>query len=377
MKNLNKINKKIFIIATEQSGDNIGVNIILELLKNNQNLIFDGVGGTKMNKYLNKQYFSLSDFKSIGIIEILFSLNKYIKMIKFLSKIIFVNKYDLIISIDSPDFNYPLMKKVRKFNNNINILHIVAPTVWAWRKKRAKKFAKIFNELLVLFDFESKYFVKYNLKTTFIGHPIFYIKNIDSKTNFKKNYIAFLPGSRLNELKKLLPYFQIAHDYILENNINYKIFIPTLPHLKEKLLHFTQNWKIKTIVTTNVFEIENFYLETSKAIVCSGTASLEIAKRNIPQFVIYKLNFITELIIKSFIQVNYANIINIMENKMIIPEITNSKLNKKSFLINLNNLIHLDKENKIQINSINNTLARLETQTQPYIFAAERINSYL
>ena len=118
-------------------------------------------------------------------------------------------------------------------------------------------------------------------------------------------------------------------------------------------------------------------METSKAIVCSGTASLEIAKRNIPQFVIYKLNFITELIIQSCIQVNYANIINIMENKMIIPEIINSKLNKKSFLINLNKLIHLDKENKIQINSINNTLARLETQTQPYIFAAERINSYL
>ena len=376
LKKLPNIVKKIFICATEQSGDNIGANVIFELLKNNPDIIFEGVGGTKMKKYLSKHYFSLVDFKTIGIIEILFSINKYIKMIKFLSKIIFTNKYDLVISIDSPDFNYPLMKKVRKIDKNIKIIHVVAPSVWAWRQKRAKKFAKIFNELLVLFDFESDYFIKYNLKTTFIGHPVFFIKNTNIKTNISKKFIAFLPGSRLNELNKLLPFFQIAHDYILENNIDYKIFIPTLPHLKDKIFHITKNWKIKTFVTTDIIEIENYYSLTAKAIVCSGTASLEIAKRNIPQFVIYKLNFITELIAKNFIRIKYVNIINIMENKMIIPEVLNSKLNNKSFLINLKQLIYSDLENIKQIDSINKTLVRFETNTNPYALAAERISFY-
>ena len=377
MKNLHNIVNKIFICATEQSGDNIGANIISELLKKNNNLIFEGVGGTKMNKYLNNQYFSLSDFKTIGIIEILFSIRKYIKMIKFLAKTIFLNDYDLVISIDSPDFNYPLMKRVRKINKKIKIIHVVAPSVWAWREKRAEKFSKIFNELLVLFDFESKYFIKYNLKTTFIGHPIFFIKNIYKEDHVEKNFIAFLPGSRFNELKKLLPYFQLAHDYINDNNVNFKIFIPTLPHLKNKILQTTQNWKIKTIVTTDTIEIENYYLQTSKAIVCSGTASLEVAKRNIPQFVIYKVNFVTELILKKFVSVNYVNIINIMENKMIIPEIINSKLNNKSFLSNVKKLIYSDLENKNQINSINKTLVRLEMNTNPFTLAAERIILYL
>ena len=377
MKNLHNIVNKIFICATEQSGDNIGANIISELLKKNNNLIFEGVGGTKMNKYLNNQYFSLSDFKTIGIIEILFSIRKYIKMIKFLAKTIFLNDYDLVISIDSPDFNYPLMKRVRKINKKIKIIHVVAPSVWAWREKRAEKFSKIFNELLVLFDFESKYFIKYNLKTTFIGHPIFFIKNIYKEDHVEKNFIAFLPGSRFNELKKLLPYFQLAHDYINDNNVNFKIFIPTLPHLKNKILQTTQNWKIKTIVTTDTIEIENDYLQTSKAIVCSGTASLEVAKRNIPQFVIYKVNFVTELILKKFVSVNYVNIINIMENKMIIPEIINSKLNNKSFLSNVKKLIYSDLENKNQINSINKTLVRLEMNTNPFTLAAERIILYL
>ena len=193
--------KNVFICATEQSGDNIGSCIINELLIKNKNIKFDGVGGSKISPFLNNQYFSLNDFKSIGIFEILPSLIKYIKMIIFLSKKIISNNYDLVITIDSPDFNYPLVKRIRKKKYNKKVIQIVAPTVWAWREYRAKKFAKLFDEIFILFNFENSYFSKFKLKTTFIGHPIFYIEN---RNKIKKdNYIAFLPGSRLSEVKKL------------------------------------------------------------------------------------------------------------------------------------------------------------------------------
>ena len=109
------INKKfkVFICATEQSGDNIGYNIIFELLKINKQITFNGVGGNKMAPFLDNHFFSLNDFNSMGIIEIIFSLKKYISMISFLVKNIINNEYDLIITIDSPDFNYPLVKKLR------------------------------------------------------------------------------------------------------------------------------------------------------------------------------------------------------------------------------------------------------------------------
>ena len=106
--------KNVFICATEQSGDNIGSSIINELLTKNQNIKFDGVGGSKISPFLNNQYFSLHDFKSIGIFEIILSLKKYIKMIIFLSKKIISNNYDLVITIDSPDFHYPLINRIRK-----------------------------------------------------------------------------------------------------------------------------------------------------------------------------------------------------------------------------------------------------------------------
>ena len=367
--------KNVFICATEQSGDNIGSCIINELLIKNKNIKFDGVGGSKISPFLNNQYFSLNDFKSIGIFEILPSLIKYIKMIIFLSKKIISNNYDLVITIDSPDFNYPLIKRIRKKKYNKKVIQIVAPTVWAWREYRAKKFAKLFDEIFILFNFENSYFSKFKLKTTFIGHPIFYIEN---RNKIKKdNYIAFLPGSRLNEVKKLFSFFQIAYEQLLIINPDITIFIPTLPHLEKIISVYVDRWKIKTIITTDKILIEKYYLISKFALVCSGTASLEIAKRKIPQLIIYKLNFLTEIILKKFVKVRYANIINIVANKMIVPELTNSSLTKKKFIKYFVNLITDFDSNEKQIIAINSYLKQIETKQPPFTIAAKKIDEYL
>ena len=367
--------KNVFICATEQSGDNIGSCIINELLIKNKNIKFDGVGGSKISPFLNNQYFSLNDFKSIGIFEILLSLIKYIKMIIFLSKKIISNNYDLVITIDSPDFNYPLIKRIRKKKYNKKVIQIVAPTVWAWREYRAKKFAKLFDEIFILFDFENSYFSKFGLKTTFIGHPIFYIEN---RNKIKKdNYIAFLPGSRLNEVKKLFSFFQIAYEQLLIINPDITIFIPTLPHLEKIISVYVDRWKIKTIIATDKILIEKYYLVSKFALVCSGTASLEIAKRKIPQLVIYKLNFLTEIILKIFVKVRYANIINIIANKMIIPELTNSKLTKKKFIKYFVKLVTDFDSNEKQIIEIKSFLNQIHTKQPPFTIAAKKIDEYL
>ena len=205
MKNISK--NSFFVCATEQSGDNIGEKIINQLMLKKNNYIFEGVGGDKMRPLLSKQYYSLKDFKSIGIIEIIGSIKKYLFIIERLSEIIIRNKYKVVITIDSPDFNFRLAKKIKKKGFKGKIVQIVAPTVWAWRKSRAKDFAEIFDKLLVIFPFEKKYFDKYNLSTTYIGHPIYYINNF--KKNIHNKYIAFLPGSREGEVLPLIKYFKV------------------------------------------------------------------------------------------------------------------------------------------------------------------------
>ncbi len=369
---INKKKIKVFICATEQSGDNIGHNIILHITDKFKNIEFDGVGGKKMSKLLNKQFFSIKDFNKMGIIEILFSIKKYIQMINFLSFKIIKNNYDLIITIDSPDFNYPLVNKISKQKITSKKIQIVAPTVWAWRKNRALQFSKIFDEILILFDFEKKYFKYLDVKTTHIGHPIYYLK----KSLKKNNYIAFLFGSRISEIKKLLPYFEIAYSYLNKYYPHIKIFIPTLPHLKDHIVKNIKNWKNEVFISCDDNEIEDKYNQCDKALVCSGTASLEIAKRNIPQLVIYKLNIFTEILAKNFINVKFANLINIVANQMIIPELTNSNLQKDVFISEFKKLIEDDSRNLIQINKVNEILKKFNVNEPPYDLAAKRIISY-
>ena len=187
------------------------------------------------------------------------------------------------------------------------------------------------------------------------------------------NYIAFLPGSRLGEVKKLFTFFQIAYEQLLIINPNITIFIPTLPHLKNIVSSYVDKWKIKTIISTDRILIEKYYLNTKFALVCSGTASLEIAKREIPQLVIYKINFFTEIILKMFVRIRYANIINIIANKMVIPELINSNLTDKQFIKYFVKLITDFESNEKQIIAIKSFLHQIETKQPPFTIAAQKM----
>ncbi len=364
---------KIFVCCTEQSGENICANILSRM--NNDKFQFDGVCGKQSEKYISNKIYDLSEFKSIGLFEILLSITKYLKMIKRLKNYIIKNDYDLVLTIDSPDFNFNLVNQLRKSNYKNKIIHVVAPTVWAWRSYRARKFANIFDEIFLLFNFEKKYFNFDNLNKTFIGHPIFHIKKRENKSKYK--YLSFLPGSRQNEVLKLLKYFSYIEKYISNNNLNYKIFIPTLPHLASLIKENTKQWKTKTIISTDMSKFDKYFEDVYISITCSGTASLEIAKRNIPQIVIYKLNYFTEILIKPFVRIKYANLINIISNQMIIPEVINSNLNEKKLLNIFLNLFNDRKKQETQIHSINMYLKEIVNDFSPYDVSVHRINKLI
>jgi len=373
---LNK-NKKIFICCTEQSGENIVFNICQKLKKYNYQI--DGVCGKSSEVYFTNKFYDISLFKSLGLIEILFSIPKFIKIINRLSNKILINNYDLVICVDSPDFNYQLAKKIKNNKYQQKIIQIVAPTVWAWRRGRAKKFSKVFNEIFTLFNFERKFFEKEGLKSTFIGHPISIINDSDyNNNNEKKNLIAFLPGSRDNEINKLFPYLEYIHDYLLTNNItDYKIFIPTLPHLVDKLNHLTKDWKLETVISINNEKNEKLYNDVFISVTCSGTASLEISKRLIPQIVFYKLNFLTYFIFSFLVCIRFANILNILSNKMIIKEVVNRNLNKKNLLESFDILLNDQSFRDKQILEIRKYLPEIQSKSNPYDVCEKRINEII
>ena len=367
--------KKIFICCTEQSGENIAFNISKKLIKLNYQL--DGVCGKKSEKFFTNKYYDISIFKSLGLFEILFSIPNFLRIINILKNNIFKQNYDLIICIDSPDFNYQLAKKLHKFHFTNPVIQIVAPTVWAWREGRAKKFSKVYDEIFTLFDFERKFFEKEGLRTTFIGHPISAISQSDEYNN-SKNIISILPGSRENEVTKLYPYLKYIHDFILLNNKDkYKIFIPTLPHLKKKITKLTKNWEVETIISDNSKINEDLYKKVFISVTCSGTASLEIAKRLIPQIILYKLNFFTFFIFSFLIKIRYANIINILNNKMIIKEVINQDLSKDNLLSAFNTLLNDKKFRDDQIINVKKNLSEFDTSLNPYDVSVKRIKEII
>jgi lipid-A-disaccharide synthase len=163
--------KKIFIIAGEMSGDLLGYNVMNSINKC-QKIDFVGIGGEKMESFGLKSLFPMNELSVMGVFEVLpkiFTLNKRIK-----DTIIEIKKQqpDMILTIDSPGFCFRVIKAFKN-DKKIKKVHLVAPSVWAWKSGRAKKIAELYDLLLCLLPFEPPYFEKYGLTTKFVGHPIF------------------------------------------------------------------------------------------------------------------------------------------------------------------------------------------------------------
>ncbi len=308
---------KIVIIATEPSGDYLGFHLIQSLKKFNPSIKVSGVGGELMESLEFKSWVKLKNFDAIGIFEVLIRLFKFLRLFTFIKKKIIDSKPDILITIDSPSFNYRLTKSLKylKKSSNIQFIHYVAPTVWAWKSHRAKIFASLYDKMFTLFDFEPRYFNKFGLKTKFIGHQTFF--NIKKKYK-KRKIICFLPGSRTAEIKNNI---KILNKIMIDTSKKYKnfeFFLLTFDNQKKIISKSIDNSSIK--ILTKFEDKQKIMSESFLAIAASGSVTLELTKYKTPLIVIYKTHFITKFILKLFVKVKFATILNIHYGKEIIPE---------------------------------------------------------
>ncbi|MCQ2575080.1 MAG: lipid-A-disaccharide synthase, partial [Alphaproteobacteria bacterium] len=238
---------KIFIIAGEVSGDILGAKIMKEL----PNVEFVGVGGENMIKQGLKSIFPISDIAVMGIVEVLSHVKTLQNRINQTIQSILLEKPDIVLTIDSPGFARPVIKAIKKQHllPLPKFYHVVAPQVWAWGAKRAKKFANTFDKLYCFFDFEVPFFTKYGLKTIAVGHPIAEGLN-KYKTNTKQtNVITLIPGSRLSEVKKTLPILRkVVREISAENPTKYHYVIPTVETTDSYIKQATYNWVIQPTI---------------------------------------------------------------------------------------------------------------------------------
>ena len=375
--------KKIFIVTGETSGDKLASTVISKLKKNNPNIEFLCVGGMHLRSLGVKSIFDLKEITYLGFTSVLFNFLKIRNRInKTVDEVIKFNP-DILFTVDSPDFTLRVAERVKKVNNTIKTVHYVAPQVWIWREDRVKKVKKFIDHILLLFNFEKKYFDKENIPNTFVGHPLLE-KNKKSKIDLSslvsndKKIISIYPGSRTSEIIILLP---ILCDFInlMNNKFNdYNFVFHATYENKNFIVNYLKKISLKN---TQVISDENIKFQVlSKSIFAvskSGTVSLEICNLEIPSIIIYKINMINFLIMKSLVKVKFANIINIINGKEIIPELLQGECNVNKIYSSVVYLLKNPDVMRRQIEACKKTIEQIRSKTSSSNEASLILAKYL
>ena len=343
---------KYYIIAGEASGDLHASNLMNELKKQDASAEFRCWGGDLMKKQGAELVKHYRDLAFMGFLEVAVNIRTILNNIKFCKKDILDYKPDAVILVDYPGFNLRIAEFAHKAG--FKVLYYISPQVWAWKKSRVYKIKRFVDRMFVILPFEKEFYAKYDYEVDFVGHPLLdmieKLPQKDSQSFRKKNkidnrpIIALLPGSRKQEIKKILPVmnsvtsafpdyqFIIAGAYAIERDF-YSQFLES------------QNTKIIIGQTHDLLRNAN------AALVTSGTATLETALFEIPEVVCYKGSYISYQIARRIIDkdiIKYISLVNLILDNEIVKELIQNALNTKNLKKELHRII-TDEKNRNRI----------------------------
>lgn len=321
---------RIFLIAGEASGDFLGAGLMRSLKEEHPDTEFFGVGGNLMTEAGLTSSFPMKEISIMGIAEVLPKLIHILARIRQMSSEILKTKPDVVVTIDSPDFCFRVIKKVKSKTKSIPCVHYVAPSVWAWRPKRAKKVSQFLDHILTLLPFEPPYFEKHGLESTFVGHPV--VERLSRRGNgeiFLQKHgirgtqpiLCLLPGSRMSEISRLLKKFCETATIVLQRRPDTVIVVPTLPHLKKHLEKFFVGKGINPILIDRNEDKFDCFSASTAALAASGSVSLELAITDTPHIIAYRMSPISAWIARKMVKTSYANLVNIILDRPVVPEL--------------------------------------------------------
>ncbi|WP_440648507.1 lipid-A-disaccharide synthase [Candidatus Pelagibacter sp. HIMB1521] len=375
--------KKIFVLTGEPSGDKLASTLISRLKLENSEIEYLSVGGTHLKNLGIKSIYNLKEITYLGFTSVLFNIFRIkSKINKTVEEIVKFNP-DILLSVDSPDFTLRVAEKVKKINSNIKTIHYVAPQVWVWRKNRVKKIKKFIDHILLLFEFEKKYFDQENINNTFVGHPLIEINQnnkiiIDNILPKNKKIISIFPGSRNSETKVLLPILLDFIKLMNKKHNEYFFYIHATEENKSLILEHVKKYKFDNIDIVSDENIKSKILsESIFAVSKSGTVSLQICNFNVPSIIIYKLSFINFMIFKMLVNVKFANIINIINNREVIPELLQKECNADEIYRSVIYFLKNPELIKKQVNDCSKTLEGIRSKTSSASEASSILIKYL
>ena len=338
---------KYYIIAGEASGDLYGSRLIDEIKLIDKDADIRFWGGDKMIQSGGINVKHIKELAFMGFYEVLKNILTIWNNIEFCKKDINEFKPDRIIYIDYPGFNLVISKWAKK--NGFKNYYYISPQIWAWKENRIKTIKNSIDKLYVIFPFEKEYYKhKHNMESTYYGHPL--IEQVDNfKPNFKffknnnipkeRDLIALLPGSRAQEIKSMLPIFLT----LIKHFSKYEFVIAGVKNVDKNLYKIADEMNI-SVVYNQTYDI---LINSKAAIVTSGTASLECALFKVPQIVCYKTSFLSYLLGKTFVKIDFISLVNIILKKEVVKELIQNQLNEKKLINEFNEIINGQKRLKM------------------------------
>ena len=338
---------KYYVISGEASGDLHGSNLIKELKKIDKSANFRCWGGDLIKKETGFLVKHFKDYSYMGFFEVFLNIFKILKNLSFCKKDILNYKPDLIIYIDFPGFNLRIAKwaKKKKYKNHFYI----SPQIWAWKQSRIKTIKNVIDQMYVILPFEMNFYKSFEYDVNYVGHPLLDAlkKNLSNKK--RENIIALLPGSREQEINKILPKMLSVIGFFKE----YKFIICGAPSFQKKYYENFIEKKFKSRVSVVENKTYEILKESKAALVASGTATLEAAILNVPQVVCYESSWISYLIGKTLIKnLKFISLVNLILNKHVVKELIQSELTKKNIINELSYILSKEGDKQIKSNYI-------------------------
>lgn len=332
---------KLFVIAGEPSGDKLGGALMAGLTERAPGIEFEGVGGPAMQAAGITSLFPMHELSIMGLVEVLPKYFHLKRRIRETADAVLASGANGLVTIDSPDFCLRVAKLVKAKRPDLKIIHYVAPSVWAWRPKRAAKMAAHVDHVLALLPFEPPYMEAAGVGCDFVGHPVVAeprpspteITAVRADLGLPKDVplIVALPGSRRSEVTRLAPIFGESLKSVIDRHSRARVIVPTVGPLVDVVKEAVKGWPGRPHV------LDPRGMDTHRAnarkraamaaadvaLAASGTVSLELAAARTPMVIAYNMNPISWMIVKRLLTIDTVTLVNLVSQTRAVPEFLN------------------------------------------------------
>ncbi len=317
----------VMFSAGESSGDQHAANMFLELRKHQPNIKGIGMGGAKMAQAGVDIRYDSSSIAVIGLVEVIKHYGEIRRALKLMQQIISDERPDLLVCVDYKEFNFKLARYAKK--QGIKVLFYVSPQVWAWRPGRVKAYGEVIDMMAVIFPFETAYYDAENVPVRYVGHPS--VDKVHAQHSKDEDLIRFgldaikpvvglLPGSRANEIKRMLPVMLAAAEQVQAALPETQFILPQADSIDDALLedYLSQSSLKVTVVKNQPYDVIQC---CDVVMTTSGTATLEIALLTVPMVIAYKLSSLTYWLGRWLVKTPFIGLPNIVMGKGIVKEL--------------------------------------------------------